>query len=222
MKVSIDCAPSYAIAYCHLDYNETLHVESDGMALMSDGVVLSTGSGGNVIKGLARKALGGESFFMGAYTAQVQGAWVAVTPQYPGDIKELDLGESGEMVAEAGSLLAYGDGVDVGVRVSGMKQAIATRSLTLLSLKGSGKALLSSYGGLREFDVASGQSLIVDTGHLVAYTAGMDTDMGLLGGAVAATTSGEDLVIRLHGPGRVLVQTRAPKQFATWMRKILE
>lgn len=218
MHVTVDCSPAYAIAYCHLSFGETVHVEADGMALMSDGITLSSGSGGaGIVKGLARKALGGESFFMGAYRADVQGAWVAISPKYPGDVRAVELDETGPLVARSGSLLAYNDGVDVSVRAAGMHQAVATRGLTLLSITGSGTAVLSSYGAIRDFDVAEGQSLIVDTGHLVAYTGGMKTDLGLLGGVVAATTSGEDLVLRIHGPGKVLIQTRAEKQFASWI-----
>lgn len=223
MRVTVDCGPAYAMAYCHLGYQETVHVESDGMALMSDGINVTSGAGGGgVVQGLVRKAFGGESFFMGAYTATVQGAWVAVAPKYPGDVKAIELDDFGPLVAQSGSLLAFNDGVDASVKVAGIQQAVATRGMTLLSIRGTGTVVLAAYGALCEFEVGAGQSLIVDTGHLVAYSDGMKADLGMLGGVVTATTTGEDLVLRLTGPGRVLVQTRAEKQFATWINPMRE
>lgn len=218
MRVVVECGPAYAIAYCHLSYNEKVHIEAEGMAFMSDGIEVSAGTGtGGIAKGLMRKAFGGESFFMGEYVARIQGAWVAAAPKYPGDIKDVDLGATGSLVVQSGALLAYADTVKVDVKVSGLSQAIATRGLTLLGVSGSGNVVLCSYGAICEFNVQEGQSMIIDTGHLVAYTATMKADTGMLGNAAVALATGENLVARIHGPGKIYVQTRAESQLTSWL-----
>jgi uncharacterized protein (TIGR00266 family) len=222
MHVTVEGSPAYAIAYCHLAYKETVSIEAGGMALMSDGISTSFNSGGGVIKGLARKALGGESFFLGAYTAEVEGAWVAAAPKFPGDVKALDLAQTGPIMAQSGALLAFDSRVDVSVKAARLASAVATRGLTLLRIHGHGCAVLCSYGAINEFDIAAGQSLVIDTGHLVAYAESMKTELGMLGGAVTSVATGEALVMRIHGPGRVYIQTRAESQLAGWINPMRE
>ncbi len=40
-------------------------------------------------------------------------------------------------------------------------------------------------------------------------------------GWFSSFTSGEALVCRFRGPGTVLIQTRNPKGFASWIRRLL-
>lgn len=217
MRVTVEGSPAYAIAYCHLTAGETVFLEPDAMAVMSDGVQAGASAGGSVAKGLIRKALGGESFFLGAYTAQVTGAWVAATPKFPGDVSALDLASAGPVLAQSGSLVAFDDKVDVTVRAAGISSAVSTRGLTLLRVSGSGTAVLGSYGAIHAFDVQQGQSLTVDTGHLVAFTEGMNHEVGFMSDVVTSTATGEHFVSRLTGPGRLLVQTRAENQLRSWL-----
>lgn len=59
--------------------------------------------------------------------------------------------------------------------------------------------------------------MIVDTGHLVAWDHTVDIEVGALGSAAAAAASGEGLVARVTGPGRVWVQTRKEQQVGSWL-----
>jgi uncharacterized protein (AIM24 family) len=107
MRVNIQCAPSYALAYCYLEAGESVRAESGAMACMSAGITVKVDTGpGGVAKGIMRKTLGGESFFMGRYTAQVHGAWIALAPKIPGDIAEVDITPERGLMATAGAVLA--------------------------------------------------------------------------------------------------------------------
>jgi uncharacterized protein (TIGR00266 family) len=187
------------------------------MAALSSGIEVKTGTGGGVTKGLMRKALGGESFFLGRYLAKIHGAWVAVAPKYPGDIITLDVDDSHSYMTQTGSMLALGDGVSMDVRASNLTNILSREGITMLRLHGQGKAVLCSYGGLQHFDLEPGQQMIVDTGHLVAYSDGMSMHAGFLSGFTTAATTGEGLVAQLVGPGEVFMQTRAEAQLRNWL-----
>lgn len=217
MQVNIECGPAYAMAYCHLDMGESVLAESGAMSLMSSGISMSAGTGGGVIKGLARKAFGGESFFMGKYTATVHGAWVALAPKYPGDVVTVDLSKTGDIVAESGSMLGIGNDVELSVVGAGVGNVLMKEGITMLKLSGTGTALLCTYGGVQQFDVGAGQSIVIDTGHMVAYSAGMKTQVGAVAGVSASIASGEGLGMRIEGPGHVWIQTRAETQLMSWL-----
>ncbi len=112
MRVNVECSPAYAMAYCYLDTGESVIVESGGMTAMSDGLNVQAAALGGAVKGLVRKLAGGESFFMGRYTAATHNAWVAVAPKYPGDIACLTLDGDTTLLAESGSFLASSDTID--------------------------------------------------------------------------------------------------------------
>jgi uncharacterized protein (AIM24 family) len=77
--------------------------------------------------------------------------------------------------------------------------------------------VLSSYGAIHEMELAAGQEYTVDTGHLVAFTEGMGFKVRSVGGLKSMLFSGEGLVVKLKGPGRVLMQTRSTDAFLAWL-----
>lgn len=218
MKVNIQCPASYAIAYCYLESGETLRAESGAMAVMSDGLEVKAGAGpGGVAKGILRKTLGGESFFMTNFKAIVHGAWVGLTPRYPGDITAVEITPDRGLMAETGSMLALTSGLDLDVRFAGVGRFVLREGAVMNRIRGEGTALLCTYGGIQRFDLAAGERMVIDTGHLVAMSEGMPMRTGPLTGIVTAAMSGEGLVAELEGPGLVLVQTRAEQQLRSWL-----
>ncbi len=209
MKVSLACSPSYAIAYCKLALGETLLVEAGGMVAMSGGVSLSASTGGGALKGAMRKMLGGETFFLGRYTADTEGAWVAVAPRNPGDIAELPLDGKVDVITEQGAYLASTAGLNMSVVAGNTTSMMNREGLTLLRHRGVGTLLICSYGGLQTFSLDDGQSVIVDTGHLVGYTSTVTPTIGPVGSIIASAAAGEGFAAKLTGPGMVWMQTRA-------------
>ena len=217
MRVTIVCNPSYALAYCHLALNETVLADAGAMVAMSDGIALRAGTGGGMVRGLMRKAYGGETFFMGEYTAQLNNAWVAVAPKYPGDISMLELDGQSDVLIESGSLLAFEKGVTVKVTTAGVGNVLMREGITIMRSSGAGKVLLSSYGGIESFQLGPDQSIIVDTAHIAAYTAGMKTYVAPVAGIAASVASGEGLGMRFTGPGVLWIHTRAEQQLRSWL-----
>ncbi len=62
---------------------------------------------------------------------------------------------------------------------------------------------------------------IVDTGHLVAYEPTVSLRIGLSGGIFSSFFSGEGLVTRVRGPGRVYLQSRSTSGLSSWTNSYL-
>jgi uncharacterized protein (TIGR00266 family) len=217
MIVDLACQPAYALAYVRLEANEALNCENGAMVAMSAGVNLEVSTGGGVISAAFRKTLGQESFFLARYRAAVHGAWVAVAPTFPGDISVVDLHEGFDLLMQTGAFLASSETIDTNVRIGGIGTLLQKEGLTVLKASGEGTLIICSYGGLQRFDLGPGEKFIVDTGHLVAWPAGMGITIGPLASAARSAISGEFLVAELTGPGTVFIQTRAEQGFKSWI-----
>jgi uncharacterized protein (TIGR00266 family) len=218
VHVRIDGTPSYAVALITLSYDEVVYIERGAIGMMSEGIDLhGTFGGDGVVHALKRKVLGGESLLFTEAHAQVEGVWLYAAPPYPGDVNALNVSPDSPLLVESGSLLAYSKGVVGDVHYSGLKTVLLHEGITMLETTGEGLAIVSAVGAILKSSVAPGISVIVDTGHLVAFSAGMNFDVGALGSLTTAVTSGEGLVARLTGPGDVYFQTRAEQQLRTWL-----
>lgn len=218
MQVNIRCRPSYAMAYLLLAHDEVVYVERGAMAAMSTGVEVRGSLGGEgIVRAVKRRAFGGETLLFSEFHSQYEGAWVAVSPPYPGDVETVDISPENPLLLESGALLAYSKGVVGDVRYTGLKTIVMHEGIALIELSGTGQAVISSYGGIEEFELAPGEDIIIDTGHIVGFSADMAFDVGPLGSVSRSITSGEGIVARLVGPGRVYIQTRAEKELRSWL-----
>ena len=71
-----------------------------------------------------------------------------------------------------------------------------------------GTVYYNSYGAIKRIAVEPGRELVVDTGHLVAFTDDVDYSIGKVGGIRSLIAGGEGLVMKFKGNGDVWVQTR--------------
>jgi uncharacterized protein (TIGR00266 family) len=216
MKVDIQYSPAYAIANLGLDAGESARAEAGAMVSMSSNVAIETKAQGGVLGGLKRSVLGGESFFLNTYTAQDGPGEITVGPSLPGDVVHLQLAGH-TMYVQSGSYLACSTGVDVDTTWGGAKTFFSSEGLFLLKCMGTGELILSSYGAIKTIDLAAGQTHVMDTGHMVAFSEGTGYEVKKVGGWKSTLLSGEGLVVRLTGPGRVWMQTRSPGSFLAWL-----
>ncbi len=216
MEVEIVYRPAYSMGILKLSPNEKVNVEAGSMVGMSDGVTLQTQAAGGILKSLARSVLGGESFFMNIYTAPAAGGEMYVAPALPGDLMCMTLNNE-KMMVQSGGFVASEPGLTIDTKWGGAKTFFASEGLVLLHVTGSGKVLISSYGAIHELNLAAGQKMTVDTGHLVAFSEGIGFKVRTIGGVKSTLFSGEGLVVDLSGPGRVLMQTRSTDAFLSWL-----
>ena len=216
MQVEIQDRPSYALAVVSLDSNESIQAEAGAMVSMSPGMAIVTEATGGLMGALKRSILGGESFFMNTYRAPDQGGRIALAPVLPGDMAVLELNDEMLMV-QSGSYVGSSQGIDIDTKWSGAGTFFAREGLIMLQCSGSGTLVVSSYGAIDEMELSAGQSHVIDTGHLVAFTEGMGFKVRSIGGMKSTLFSGEGLVVDLTGPGRVLMQTRSDDAFLSWL-----
>ena len=216
MQTDIHFSPSFAAALVRLAPGEIVRGEAGAMLAMSGPVEITTDTQGGIMRGLKRSMLGGESFFMNTFTATGPGAEVSFAPSLPGDIVEWTL--SGQTVyLQSGSYLASSEGIDVDSKWGGSKTFFSREGLFMLKVQGTGNVIVSSYGAIQPIDLAPGQSYTVDTGHMVGWSEQVTYEVQKIGGWKSTMLSGEGLVCRLTGPGRIYLQTRSPDSFLAWL-----
>lgn len=219
MKVEINCPGSYAMAVCTLAYQEELFVEREAMVAMSGGISVAASTGGHgVVKAAIRKKLTNETFFMGRYRAEVgDGCWLALAPKFPGDVGQLHITEGKGYLVESGGLLAHTAGIEPDVRFAGLANIVLREGATMMRLRGEGLALIASYGGMQRVPVLAGETVIVDTGHIVAFSEGMRLRVGPITNVVSSQLIGEGFVGEFTGPGELFIQTRAEASLRSWL-----
>lgn len=216
MRIDVQYRPAYSLAVVQLDAGEAIHAESGAMVSFSEGVAISTGLRGGLLGALERKVLGGESFWQNTFTAEAGPGEVTLAPGLPGDVLVIELERSG-IVVQSSSYLAAGLGVDVDTKWGGARAFFSREGLFMLRAEGTGPVLVSSYGAIHCRELAAGEVYTVDTGHMVAFDASVDYAVRTVGGLKSSTFSGEGLVCRYTGPGRVWIQTRSEDAFLSWL-----
>jgi len=207
--------PAYALLKIELAQGESVSAEAGAMVSMSSGIAMETKARGGVFSALKRSVLGGESFFINTFRADEPGE-VTFAPPLPGDIYAAELAGT-TLYAQSGSYIASSPDVQVDTKWGGAKTFFSKEGLFLLKLSGSGHVFLSSYGAIHQVELAPGQQYIVDTGHMVAFDESVQYNVKAAGGIKSTLFSGEGLVCRLTGPGRIMIQSRSTDAFLSWL-----
>jgi uncharacterized protein (TIGR00266 family) len=221
MRVEIRHQPGFAVARVIMAQGETVKAESGAMAMMSGGVAVEAKMEGGFMKALKRSALGGESFFVTTYSCSVADGWVDVAAYLPGDIAVIPVTADRGVAVTKGSWLANETSVSMDTKWGGAKNLFGGEGGFVAHMTGSGQVVVASYGALDLHDLQPGETLIVDSGHLVAYDDGIGMKTRTLSGAMTAMKSGEGLVCDMTGPGRVWTQTRNPGALVSWLTEVL-
>lgn len=189
------------------------------MSAHSAGMSLEAKMEGGVLKGLKRSILGGESLFLSTFTAPGQGGWVDVAAKLPGDLRVLELDGSQSWVIERGNWLASDASVVVDTKWGGFKSMVGGEGGFMVHAEGIGKVLVASYGAIDVMSLAAGESVVVDTNHMLAFpdTVSYELRRAVEGRSIQSMKSGEGLVFHFTGPGDILTQTRNQKQLIAWI-----
>jgi uncharacterized protein (TIGR00266 family) len=216
MNLDIRHNPAFAVVRATLNAGEEIRLESGAMMATSGGVALEAKMEGGLKKGLMRSVLGGESLFITKMTGSKEGVWVDAAARLPGDIAVIDV--NGSVNLTRGSWLLSGGGVEIDTKWGGFKNLVGGEGGFLVRATGTGQVVCSCYGAMEIYDIAEGESLTIDSGHLVAYEDGLTfTTRKAQSGLMQTLKSGEGLVFDFTGPGRVWAQTRNPDELITWL-----
>lgn len=221
MQADLHARPSFAHLRVRLAPGETLIAESGAMASMSGHTQLAARWNGGFLNALVRRYLGGESLFINEVSCppgSSEPAEIVITQPTPGDIVELKL-QNTSICLQKGAFIAATPGVVLGVAWAGFASWIGGEGLFRLQVSGTGSVWFGGYGAIVTRDLQD--ELVVDSGHLIAYEPTVSLSARLAGGIFSSFFSGEGLVTRVRGPGRIFLQTRALQGLASWTNGFL-
>ena len=211
----------------HLAQGESIFAEGGAMAAMDDVIDLTGKARGGMLKSIARAAVTGESFFMQEAVAERGPGAILLAPGYPGEVRVLDLAGDAWCLTD-GAFLCGEHSLEIATSRNKSISASffgGTGGFFIMTVSGTGKLAVSALGAIQEMAVPPGGELVVDSGHVVAWPKSLEMKAslttkqgsGLLGKMVGSVKTGEGVVLRFRGNGRVLVSSRAQPAFIGWL-----
>ncbi len=213
MNFEIDGNPDYGQVRVQLGPGETFIAESGAMAWMDSGLDVKARLLGGFLPALIRKLTGGESLFVGEYTADREGS-VTFSPSRPGMVVQRSL-SGGSITLTAGSFMACTPGIELKTRFGGLRSLFSGEGLFFVECSGNGELFFNSFGGIVEKDVDG--SFVVDTSHVVAWDPGLTYSIRGMGNIKSTFLSGEGLAMEFSGSGKLYLQTRTLGGAASWL-----
>ena len=204
-----------------LDPGEAAVGEAGSMFFMDVGIAMDTvfGDGSSQTGGLFGKLLGagkrlvtGESLFTTVYTNNTSAKKrVAFAAPYPGKILPMDLSRlGGTLLCQKDAFLCAARGVSLGIAFQKRLTAgfFGGEGFIMQKLEGNGMAFVHAGGTVVQRELQAGQTLLVDTGCVVAYTPSVDFEIQYVGKIKTALFGGEGLFLaKLTGPGTLWLQS---------------
>ena len=219
MKYKIE-GGNLPVVICELEAGETLITEGGAMSWMSPNIRMETTSNGGVGKALGRM-FSGEKLFQNRYTAVGGGGMIAFASSFPGSIRAFEIGPGNELICQKGVFLAGEESVDLSVYLNKKlgKGLFGGEGFIMQKLSGRGTVFGEFDGHIVEYELAAGQQIIIDTGHLAAMSATCKMDIQMVQGAKNVLFGGEGLFNTVvTGPGHVWIQTMPLANVAVVLR----
>ena len=224
MEYSVLHGPVFSVLEVRMNEGEVVLAQPDSMLSMTSGLQLSASVGrkgkGNAWLSGAKNLLGGESMFTAQFSAKRDDQVLILAPSVQGDILSLPLAEVSGYYLTRGSYLASIGDCKLEIKYGGMKGVMSKKGLFLLHVSGNGTAFCQTYGAIIEKDLVEGEKFFLDNRYAVAFS---DTVTYQLVKATESVRdsimSGEGLINRYTGPGKVYYQTRgkAPVNFLGYL-----
>ena len=206
-----------------LHQGEAMYTESGGMSWMSEGIDMETSGRGGLGKMLGR-ALSGESLFLTTYTCRAPEATIVFTPEFPGHIIPLPLQAGHTIIAQKDAFMCAEDDVQVEMHFRKRLGAglFGGEGFILQKLTGPGTAFAEIAGEVHQYQLAAGQKMKVDPGHIALFEPTVDYDIEMVRGVTNVLFGGEGLFLAtLTGPGRVWLQTMPLVNLAGAIRRYI-
>ena len=213
---------SLPVVVVTLDKGETIHSERGAMSWMSDGLEMKTNAGGGIGKAFSRM-FSGESIFQNTYTASKDGDFIAFASSFSGEILAFDVSE-GTIIAQKTAFLAREESVNMSIYFqkkfgSGF---FGGEGFIMQKFEGKGMIFLEIDGSIKEYDLAAGESMILDTGYLAAMTETVKMDVVTVKGVSNVLFGGEGLFnLSLSGEGIACLESNVPMEELIEEKEIL-
>lgn len=195
---------------------DSIYTQSGGMSWMTEGIEMETNVKGGFMRGLGRM-FSGESFFMATYTCRAAGADITLSSTLPGEIKVFRITPGNDIIAQKGAFLCAEQSVEISatipMRASG--GFFGGEGFVLQRYTGNGLVFCEMDGCIKQYDLAPGEVMKVNTGNVAAFEASVNYSVEIVRGFKNMLFGGEGLFLTtLRGPGRIWLQTMTVSQLA--------
>ena len=197
------------VVICYPQAGQTLCTESGAMSWMSPNMKMETNTGGGLKKMLGRM-FAGESIFMNEYTAQGGEGMIAFASSFPGRIIPYQVTPGNGIIVQKRGFLAMEKGLELSIYFQKRlgRGLFGGEGFVMQRIAGNGMVFLEIDGHCKEYDLAAGESILIDTGYLAAMSETCTMDVEMVQGAKNIFFGGEGLFLtRITGPGKAYIQS---------------
>lgn len=197
------------VVICYPEAGQTLCTESGAMSWMSPNMRMDTNTGGGIKKMLGRM-FSGESLFLNEYTAMGGTGMIAFASSFPGSIIPYRVTPGNGIIVQKRGFLAMEKGLELSMYFQKKlgKGFFGGEGFIMQKIAGDGMVFLEIDGYCKEYELAAGQSIVVDTGYLAAMSESCTMDIQMVQGAKNIFLGGEGLFhTTITGPGKVYIQS---------------
>jgi len=183
--------------------------EKGSMSWMSPNMKMETTTNGGLGKALGRM-FSGESLFQNIYTAEGGEGMIAFASSFPGSIRAIEITPEQGIIVQKSAFLASEAGVNLSVHFqkkigSGL---FGGEGFIMQKLSGHGTAFIEIDGYIVEYELSSGQSIVIDSGYLAAMSESCKMEIQTVAGLKNKVFGGEGFFNTVvTGPGKVMLQT---------------
>ena len=207
MQYSIE-GGSLPVVKIRLEAGESVDCESGAMAWMDSGIQMETNTGGGLGKMFGR-AFTNESAFMNKYIARAPGE-IAFSSRFPGSIRAIEISPNSGIVIQKGAFLASVGNITskVAFQKKFSSGFFGGEGFLMRQYTGSGIVFLEIDGSAHEYELAQGESKIIDTGYLAAMSESCRMEVQMVKGVKNVLFGGEGLFNTVvNGPGKIIIQS---------------
>lgn len=217
--------------HCSLQRGDSIYCESNAMVMMEQNLELKGQMRGGIMQSLMRRFANDESLFQQQIEAVHGDGDCLLAPTLDGDMQILDIGANQYTLSD-GAYVAATHGVDLRANIQrNLGGAVFgdTGGLVVMQSQGQGQLVVSGFGSLFEIDVSPGKDVVIDNGHVVCWDSRLQYSLsvatsqkkGFLGNIINSVTSGEGMVLKFSGQGKVVICSRNRDTYQGWIQSIL-
>lgn len=206
-----------------LNPGDRIYAERDAMVAMENGIDIRGKMSNGIISSFARSFFTNENFFHQEFTTS-KTANVILSPRTLGDLFILNVDSNKQYCLNDSAFFAAESSVELEniVNRSIMGAMFGnTGGFVISKTKGYGQLVVTGFGNVQELEVTEDNQIVLDNSHVVAWDSNLSYTVevlkskksGFFGNLVNSQTTGEGLVLRFKGNGKVIFSSRNAASF---------
>ncbi len=198
----------FPLVTCQLERGESMITQAGGMIWMSPNMKMETNTGG--IGKMFSRMFSGETMFRNVYTSEGGNGMITFGSSFPGEIKAIEIGPGREFILQKKAFLASESGVELSIHFNKKLSSglFGGEGFIMQKLSGQGTAFAEIDGTLVEYELQSGQQIVVDTGNVAGFEPSVKMEIKQVPGVKNMLFGGEGIFnTLLTGPGRIWLQS---------------